>query len=111
MKYFLFLLLLGGLISCKEPKTEKAFAKQIQGVWIMEEAKLSGMSNWEPMPSTEEPVVITEDHIGNPWNRGYDITDVGVILLDNNTEINVVIYKKDCMLFASQGDSLRFTRQ
>ena len=98
------------LASCSKPATKKAFHKQIQGTWIMKEARLSHMDHWENFPTTEDPVTITENFISNPWNKEYEVLDNGVISFGTET-INVTIHKKDEMLWVSNNDSLKFERQ
>ena len=109
-KLILLLSTIALFVSCSKPATKKAFHKQIQGTWIMKEAKYSHMDHWEDFPATEAPVIITENFISNPWNKEYEVLDKGVISLGTET-INVTIHKKDEMLWASNGDSLKFERQ
>jgi hypothetical protein len=109
-KIFLIIALGVSTLSCKKPLTKSALQRQIEGIWIMKEAKLNGMNSWEAMPSTEAPVVITEDHISNPWNKNYEVISKNSIALGSE-EIKVEICKKDKMLFSLNGDSLKFERQ
>lgn len=108
-KIFLILAIGFSFLSCKKPHSKGALHRQIEGTWQMKEAKFVGMDSWEPFPTTEAPVVITEDHIGNPWDKSYQVIGKDLISI-NGEEIKVEICKKNKMLFSANGDSLKFER-
>ena len=91
--------------SCSKHKVQN----QIVGTWQMTEARLNGMANWEPIPATEAPVVITETHISNPWDTTYTVMSHGRIKVKMEV-ITVEIKKRKHMMWTSNGDSLRFDK-
>lgn len=92
------------LTSCGKIK----FENRIQGSWKMTEIKLNWMESWNPMPITEDSVIITDSHISNPWNKPY--TTSGKTIIMNNDVIKVDVKKHDMLWVFSNTDSLRFER-
>ncbi len=100
----LILLSVIALTSCGKFK----FENKIQGTWKMSEAKAEYMETWFTVPATENAVVITENHLSNPWNTNYYAVKNGIVFNDQVVKIEV---KKSKMLWVFQNnDSLKFVR-
>jgi len=93
-----------GLFACGK------IENKIQGTWIMKEMKLHDQTDWFQIPSTEEPVLITNDSIGNPWASKYHIIDKNKMQFFKNGEYIKIDIKKDNMTFTLNGDSLKLVR-
>lgn len=83
--------------------------KRIQGTWNFESVKMSTSNEWFIMPSTESPVIITENFVHNPWNKSYNFIGKDKIQMDSIT-FNVTISKHKMLWVSNSNDSLRFTR-
>lgn len=103
MKKLLFVSTLA-LFSCGKVE------KKIQGTWVMKEIKLHDQNDWFQVPSSESPVVITKDSIGNPWASKYEMQGKDKIILLKNNEVLKVDIKKDNMMFSSYGDTMKLVR-
>ena len=84
--------------------------KRIQGTWTMSQARLESMTSWEQIPSSEPPVVITEETISSPWNSQYIVTEDKKHILFNNQVVEIEVKKHNMLWVFSNNDSLRFTR-
>lgn len=101
-KLFIASLLL--LSSCGKMK----FENKIQGSWTLYKGKPNNSTEWYSFPSTEEPVVITDDFISNPWNKPYTISNKCIIL--DEEIIKVDVSKNDMLWVFENNDSLKFIR-
>lgn len=84
--------------------------KRIQGTWTMSQARLESMSTWEQIPSTQAPILITEETISSPWNSQYTLSQDKKHILFNNESVKIEVKKHDMLWVFSNNDSLRFTR-
>lgn len=84
------------------------FENKIQGTWKMSEARLESMDSWQPIPQSEDAVVITENHISNPWNTTYTVQDKNILF--NNQVVKVDVKKHNMLWVFQNNDSLRFIR-
>lgn len=104
MKKLILLLSVIALTSCGKFK----FENKIQGTWKMSEAKAEYMETWFTVPATEEAVVITENHLSNPWNTTYTVADKTIIF--NNQVVKVEVKKSKMLWVFQNNDSLKFVR-
>jgi hypothetical protein len=107
---FIISFLAFSFFACKKDKTPNLADQQtsIIGTWKMTDARYSHMTEWHDIPSTDDSVVITLNHISNPWNTSYVRVNENAIIINGET---INIFPTDStMLWVSNLDSLRFIR-
>jgi hypothetical protein len=92
------------LTSCGKFK----FENKVQGSWTLHKGKPTTSLQWYDFPSTEDPVVITESHISNPWDKPYTVQ--GKTILMDSKVIKVDVKKKSMLWVFENNDSLKFIR-